>query len=102
MGNYYKNDAEILYTLLVKHIGISGRGSYIIAKQKNIKNGRHFYLDLMGHFLMESHDQTKNQCAKNKTSEATYSGGNCNWKIEGYYNNMSKAFHYLAQSGELN
>ena len=48
--------------------------------------------------MIDYHDQTKDQCAEKKISEATYSGGNCNWKIEDYYNIMSKAFNDLEES----
>ena len=36
----YNNDAEILYTLLFKHVGTSGTGSNIISKIENSNNGR--------------------------------------------------------------
>ena len=75
----YKDDVETLYTLLVQHIGTSKPRSKIIAKHNNSKNGRHFYLDLKGDFLTESHYQTKSKCAGKKISEATYSGENSNW-----------------------
>ena len=32
--------------------------------------------------MMESHKQNRAQRVKQKISEATYSGGNHNWKIE--------------------
>ena len=56
VGKYYKDDAESLYTILVKHFGTSGPGSNIIEKNNNYKNGRRCYLELKGHFLTESHD----------------------------------------------
>ena len=59
VGKLYKDDTESLYTLLVQHIGTSGNGSNIISKHKNSTNGRRYYLDLKGHFMTDSHDQTK-------------------------------------------
>ena len=55
-------------------------------------------MKLKGEFLTESDDQTKPQRAENKLSESTYSGGKCKWKIEDYYNIMSKEFNDLEQS----
>ena len=99
VGQYYKDDSEILYILLVQHVGTSGPGSNIIANHMNSKDGRRFYLYLKGNFLTESYDQTKYQRAEKKISESTYSGGKRNCKIEDYYNIMSKEFNDLDKSG---
>ena len=48
---------------------------------------------------MESHDLTKAQREKNKTPEATYSRENNNWKIQEYYNIMSKEFNDPEKDG---
>ena len=101
MGKLYKDDTESLYTLLVQHIGNSGNGSNIISKHKNSKNGRSYYLDLKGHFMTDSHNQTKLQRAENKISEATYLGEKRNWKIEDYYRIMYKPFNDLEQAGRV-
>ena len=101
MGQYYKDDAEIMYTIIFQHVGTSVIVSNIIEKHKISKNGRRCYLNLKGRFLIDSHDQTKYQHAEKKISKAAYSGGNRNWKIEDYCNIMSKVFNDLEQDGVL-
>ena len=56
-------------------------------------------MDLKKDFLTYSHDHTKDQRAERKISEASYSGGTRNWKVEYYYNIMSKSFNDLEQAG---
>ena len=73
---------------LVQHVGTSGPGSNNISNHNNTKNGRNLYLELEAHFLTMSNDHTKYQRAEKKMSEATYSGGKRNCKIEDYYNIM--------------
>ena len=54
--SFHKDDAEILCTLLLQHIGTSGPGSNIISNHNRSKNGRRWYLELKGRFLTESHE----------------------------------------------
>ena len=97
VGISYKDDAEILYALLVQPVGASGYGSNIIANNNISKNGRCFYLELKGCFITDSLDHTKSQRAEKKLSETSYSGENRNWEIEDYYNIISKSFNDLEQ-----
>ena len=91
VGQSYNGDSERLYTLLVQHVSTSGSVSNIIVKHKNAKKLKCCYFYLKDNFLTNSHDHTKAQRAENKISKATYSGGGgVNWKIEDYYNIMSK------------
>ena len=93
VGQSYKDDYKILYTILVQHFCTSGPGWNIIANHNTSKNGWRCYLGLRGHSLKDPQDHTKNQHAEKKISEATYLGVKRNCKIEDYYIIISKAFN---------
>ena len=73
-GSHYKLDMELLYSLLVEHIGIVGCGSNRVIKHTSFKEGRHCYLELKSHFYYDAYKQNLATMSSKSLGDLKYYG----------------------------
>ena len=99
VGDNFRKDSAMLYSLLHEHIGTTGTGSNFITKYERSRNGYLCYHDIHNHFNNDSFKQNKASRATAALNKAVYQGDKRNFNIETYYNIMTKNFNLLESAG---
>ena len=79
-GPIFKEDNELLYSLLVQYIGTNnGPGVNKVKKYHDNKNGRECYLDLRKHFRNDSYLENKATSTMDSINQGHYGGDRRNF-----------------------
>ena len=100
LGDNFKTDRELLYSLFVEHIGTNGVGSAFINKYESTRNGYAVYRDIKQHYANDTYLQNKATAANHAIQNAFYHGQRKNFNIETYCTIMINAFNDLNNAGQ--
>ena len=98
-GPAYEADRKTLYALFTQYIGTEGAGSNLVTKYARTKNGHQLYQDFQNHYQNTAYLENMASKANKTLTELVYKGEKKFFKIETYYDRMTKAFNHLEKAG---